>query len=108
MPVELTPYAIIGSFVAGLGLVVLAGLRAMLTGRLWTKTAVDKLEAALGERAAAAERREQQWHQAYGAEAERGRVRDDQVSDLLEVSKTMSDVLGALRTLVSARHGDPP
>lgn len=104
MPPELTPWAAPAAFMLGLVAVVLAGLRALMSGRLWTKSAVDKLESAYRDAVDAAERREQTAMVAYQAAEERAKVRDVQAQQAMEMMATMTQVWQAVQQLV-ARAG---
>lgn len=96
---DLLPLLNVG--VAGAMLVLFA------TGRINSRRELDDVRRDCERRVESAERREEIWRTAYLAAEERGRVRDDQVGELLEMGRTMTDVWKAVER-IAARGGGPP
>jgi hypothetical protein len=80
--------------------------RATQSGRLISGRVLADARADWQARIDAAERREELWRTAYLSQFERGVIRDDQVSELLEMSRTQAAIWEAVQRL-AAQRGAP-
>lgn len=76
--------------------VIIAGLRAIVTGALVPRGTLDVLTAQWEARLLESSEREQQWREAYRNEAAAGDVRDAQVARLMTYAETADHVLQSL------------
>lgn len=85
----------VGPWVALLGL-LLAGLRAILSGALVPRSTLDVLNAQWERQLDESRERERGWRSAYDAEHAAGEVRSDQLNRLIVIGQTTEALLRSL------------